>query len=547
MRKITILLSLGFVLLLLGRALAVNPIELTTSVESVNFAPPAARSNPSPAVAQFAYDAALTNIGVHAPRDTCIFEGDDLTIWVKVHNAGYEIVDCAEVAFTMNGDQFARIHVSGLYPDEIRKYSATTVAPPGCEPYTIAAHIDWPLDENPDNNDIEDTFATAEQADSMLRHDDGRITNGWCWPPGYEYPGYAIAAKYQMPFEGIVKYWTWWYSQSVLYPRGHVELFVWAADTSGYPIDDGTGGLCDMQFQVEEILWIDAGYICYPICMPVSEGEYYFFGYSNRQNTVQFMLEDGLEENPDWNWHKSAGVWYPGGLYGFNYWVRVYMDVPGVMMTCENLTPIFCRGKNFYFKLTVENRTEGNVSGPMAFGGYAGYDCDPGNNLANIARNKNYPPGITETYYFFQVPNAAVPGRYSASVDGHLGGYNLFCCMNADIIQCSPFRTGDCTTWELVEVNSPDVILPRVTELHQNYPNPFNTETNIGYNLAEAGNVSLKVYDISGRLVTTLVEGYQEARQHSVNWDASQVSSGVYFYKLTCGDYTATKKMNLLR
>ncbi|MFQ5870433.1 MAG: T9SS type A sorting domain-containing protein, partial [Candidatus Zixiibacteriota bacterium] len=79
------------------------------------------------------------------------------------------------------------------------------------------------------------------------------------------------------------------------------------------------------------------------------------------------------------------------------------------------------------------------------------------------------------------------------------------------------------------------------------YPNPFNAVTNISYSLAEAGNVSLKVYDISGRLVETLVNGPREAGEHIVTWDASKVSSGVYFYKLSAGDYTLTKKMNLLR
>ena len=80
-----------------------------------------------------------------------------------------------------------------------------------------------------------------------------------------------------------------------------------------------------------------------------------------------------------------------------------------------------------------------------------------------------------------------------------------------------------------------------------NYPNPFNAETNISYSLAEDGNVSLKVYDISGRLVTTLVDGHMDAGEYMVAWDASNVSSGVYFYKLVAGEYTASKIMNFLK
>ena len=219
----------------------------------------------------------------------------------------------------------------------------------------------------------------------------------------------------------------------------------------------------------------------------------------------------------------------------------------GVSISCENLTPIFCRGKNFYFKLTVTNNTGGNISGPMTFVGYAGYDCDPGNVLATIPRTKTFGPGVTEQYYFFKVPNAAGPGQYSASVGGTLSGYEVFCCMNTDIVQCSPFRTGNNTEWDLVQVERPDIVLPTVTELHQNYPNPFNATTNMSYSLAEAGNVSLKVYDISGRLVGTLVEGFQEAGEYTVTWEASGASSGIYFYKFNAGEWSETRRMSLIR
>jgi hypothetical protein len=229
----------------------------------------------------------------------------------------------------------------------------------------------------------------------------------------------------------------------------------------------------------------------------------------------------------------------------------MYLAIPNpatvVAISCEALTPVFCRGKNFYFKVTVNNQSGGNISGELSFVGYAGYDCDPMNTLVTIPRSKNYTPGLTVEHYFFKVPNAAGPGQYSVSIGGTLSRFIVYCCMNVDIAQCQPWKISDNTEWELVEVDRPEVELPTVTSLSQNHPNPFNAETNIGYSLSEAGNVSLKVYDISGRLIATLVEGYQQAGQHSVNWDASDISSGVYFYKLSCGDYSTTKKMNLLR
>jgi hypothetical protein len=220
---------------------------------------------------------------------------------------------------------------------------------------------------------------------------------------------------------------------------------------------------------------------------------------------------------------------------------------PEATMRCQTLSPVFCRGKKFYFKLTVKNNTEDNISGTLTFSGYADYDCDPANSLVGIRRYKTYVPGATEEYYMFKVPPAAGPGPYSASVGGTMAGVDLFCCMNTEIIQCEPWRTGDNTEWSLEQVERPDAALPTTTALHQNYPNPFNAETNISFSLADAGNVSLNVYDLSGRLVTTLVDGQMDAGEHVVSWDASSVSSGVYFLRLATADFSATKTMNLLK
>jgi len=220
-----------------------------------------------------------------------------------------------------------------------------------------------------------------------------------------------------------------------------------------------------------------------------------------------------------------------------------------VTLQCQALTPTFCRGKNLYFKLTVVNSSGGNISGTLSFAGYSGHDCDPANELVRIPRERSYAEGTSEEWYFFKTPGAISPGPYSASVSGSLSGWDLSCCMDFDIIQCEPWRSGDNTVWELVEVDRPELesSLPASTSLSQNYPNPFNAETNIGFALAEEGNVTLVVYDLAGRLVATLVDGYDQAGEHTVTWDASDVSSGIYFYKLTAGDYTETKRMMLVK
>ncbi len=88
---------------------------------------------------------------------------------------------------------------------------------------------------------------------------------------------------------------------------------------------------------------------------------------------------------------------------------------------------------------------------------------------------------------------------------------------------------------------------PKSFELSQNYPNPFNPNTSIRYNIPKDSKVKIEVYDALGRTVASLVNEYKSAGSYSVNFDASSLASGVYLYKISAGDFTATKKMNLLK
>ena len=83
--------------------------------------------------------------------------------------------------------------------------------------------------------------------------------------------------------------------------------------------------------------------------------------------------------------------------------------------------------------------------------------------------------------------------------------------------------------------------------LHQNYSNPSNPATIINYQLREASHVSLKVYDVLGRVVTTLVDEWQGAGFHRAIFSTDNVSSGLYFYNLRVGEISATKKLVLLK
>ncbi len=89
--------------------------------------------------------------------------------------------------------------------------------------------------------------------------------------------------------------------------------------------------------------------------------------------------------------------------------------------------------------------------------------------------------------------------------------------------------------------------LPEVYKLSQNYPNPFNPTTVISYSIPEKADVTLKVFNLLGQQVATLVNGVQNVGTHEVNFNASNMASGVYFYTIKAGQFTSTRKMMLIK
>jgi hypothetical protein len=84
-------------------------------------------------------------------------------------------------------------------------------------------------------------------------------------------------------------------------------------------------------------------------------------------------------------------------------------------------------------------------------------------------------------------------------------------------------------------------------KLEQNYPNPFNPSTEISFSIPTAGNTSLEIYNILGQKVATLVNKELNLGLHKYQFDASNLSSGIYFYKLQSNNFTSIKKMMLIK
>lgn len=98
-----------------------------------------------------------------------------------------------------------------------------------------------------------------------------------------------------------------------------------------------------------------------------------------------------------------------------------------------------------------------------------------------------------------------------------------------------------------INVSMNNSLIPNEYELIQNYPNPFNPSTNIKFALPKSENISLKIYDQLGREIMTLAEGVKNAGTYEITFNASNLTSGIYFYKLNSGSVSLTKKMLLVK
>jgi hypothetical protein len=103
----------------------------------------------------------------------------------------------------------------------------------------------------------------------------------------------------------------------------------------------------------------------------------------------------------------------------------------------------------------------------------------------------------------------------------------------------------DVSVGGLTSVSQIDDNLPKKMNLRQNYPNPFNPVTTIEFAVPRSGPVALRVFNLLGEEVVTLVKEELSAGTYRIDWDASKVPSGVYFYRLVAGDVYETRKMVL--
>ncbi|MCP4633433.1 MAG: T9SS type A sorting domain-containing protein [candidate division Zixibacteria bacterium] len=251
----------------------------------------------------------------------------------------------------------------------------------------------------------------------------------------------------------------------------------------------------------------------------------------------------------------------PGDCNLIGAWPVGCECLPDTCLDCSvaNYSPRVPReGGTIYWDMTVTNC--GSVSIPSVYGEIlpTNTDCNGSQYDFNLYKviGTGFAPGASFTdYYYYRPAPGTVP--YPTFTEVALWTYVGTAPNNYLSACCFEFtfttewgRGGDGDSWggngEWGERDG-ETALPTITALNQNYPNPFNATTNISFDLAQAGDVNLSVYNLQGQKVESLISDRMSAGNYTIRWDASMYSSGIYYYKLTTEEKTFTKRMTLLK
>ncbi|MBK7104558.1 MAG: T9SS type A sorting domain-containing protein [Ignavibacteriae bacterium] len=160
--------------------------------------------------------------------------------------------------------------------------------------------------------------------------------------------------------------------------------------------------------------------------------------------------------------------------------------------------------------------------------------------IKDISYNKK---DTTDIKTYFKIDCSKLQsGQYFIRVSGNINEqvkYDISDCLDIE------YESVNKNNFENVELNIEE--LPKQYSLSQNYPNPFNPLTTINYQLPKDGHVTLKIYDMLGKEVITLVNEFKTSGKYNIKFDGSNLSSGVYFYKIEAGNFSDTKKLILMK
>ena len=210
-------------------------------------------------------------------------------------------------------------------------------------------------------------------------------------------------------------------------------------------------------------------------------------------NEIEFV---GLRGGADFLGNWSSGCWCPDDTTTGN--MKVLTDMGNNMYQYNTVVPAGTNGGNFEYKFAVM---------------YPGADTING-------------------------------GSQPLDNEGGFGRNHAFILSGQELTVVNNNQWGVFTPTDVERIED---LTPNAYQLEQNYPNPFNPSTVIKYSIPEAGFVTLKVFNLLGQEVATLVNNEQATGVYQATFDASQLSSGIYFYSLETKNFTSTKKMLLMK
>ncbi|MBL1214872.1 MAG: T9SS type A sorting domain-containing protein [Ignavibacteriae bacterium] len=178
----------------------------------------------------------------------------------------------------------------------------------------------------------------------------------------------------------------------------------------------------------------------------------------------------------------------------------------------------------------------------------AGIDASESLTFTTLHANKVYLGGFGQYYGTYNAPNGYVKVGYYTRLKGSIAARKITVLRGTQFVPHGydqPFaKQPDMDTIE--DENESNMIVEEYA-LNQNYPNPFNPSTTLSFTLPEAGNVNLTIYDLLGQKVATLIDDNMSAGYHSAVFNAKNLPSGIYIYRLISENFTETKKMQLLK
>lgn len=314
---------------------------------------------------------------------------------------------------------------------------------------------------------------------------------------------------------------------------------------------------------LDEGFWSDAASVVVGLGSNTSTGGYYqqwnnpLNSYTDQSMaTIKFVhkgtdLYIGVESDD-----KSVCEWSPGweadGLFLWMSMKDDYLPDPSQRMEI----------KTMYFGNTVGSGAEFQLSGTVPTGGAEGISFEPAGTVTHTevgGPDAGYSLEVVVHTDLFGYTNFDTVRVSCVIWDLDYSSADAF---NSDTSDYAPHWWG--TQWcdinfekynlfrgvvlsNLTDVEDNPSSVPVTFELMQNYPNPFNPETNIRYSVPKGTQVTLKVYDVLGNEVATLVNEFKNAGEYNMRWQPSNVSSGVYFYELRTDEFVKTNKMILLR